>query len=104
MPKACCKQSSRKEIGDEIALAMAKQQIATLKADWDADRAVEGGAIPDYGATDTALMFRLLNRYAVLNRSLAIADKKLRRGKFERRPGTCGSLREALWFAPSTTN
>jgi glutamate synthase (NADPH/NADH) large chain len=70
----------RKGLTDEIATAMAKRQVVALKADWDENRAVEEGAIPGYGDTDTPLMFRLLNRYAVLNRALALADRKLRRG------------------------
>ena len=77
------KQSSRKALSDEIARAMAKMQVAQLKKCWDEGTDVEGGAIPSYGETDTALMFRLLNRFAVMNKALAVANKKLRRGSFE---------------------
>jgi glutamate synthase (NADPH/NADH) large chain len=74
---------SRKELTDELATSMAGLQIAALKASWDAKEPIEGGAIPAYGETDTSLMFRLLNRYAVLNKALMVAEKKLRRGDFQ---------------------
>ena len=66
---------SRKELTDELATSMAGLQIAALKRSWDAKEPIEGGAIPAYGETDTSLMFRLLNRYAVLNKALTVAEK-----------------------------
>jgi glutamate synthase (NADPH/NADH) large chain len=70
---------TRKQLVDELAVAMATYQTDSLKGSWDDEAAVEGGVIPAYGEADTELTFRLLNRYAVLHRAQEVATAKLRK-------------------------
>ncbi|MEM9367595.1 MAG: glutamate synthase-related protein [Planctomycetota bacterium] len=68
---------SRKELIDELSVALANHQIITLKRAWRSGEDVLEGAIPHYGETDTAGMFALLNQYTVLDIAQQIARKRV---------------------------
>ncbi|MEM8668158.1 MAG: glutamate synthase-related protein [Planctomycetota bacterium] len=64
---------SRKELVEELSTALAGHQITLLKEAWKSGTPVIDGAVPTYGETDTDEMFRLLNRYTVLEMAQKIA-------------------------------
>ncbi|MCH2175450.1 MAG: glutamate synthase-related protein [Lentisphaeria bacterium] len=74
---------ARKEITSELSMAMARLQVEEVRKAWNNDEPVVGGQIPQYGETDTPLMFNLLNRFAVVEKACTIAAKKLKKGDFE---------------------
>ncbi|MEM6691525.1 MAG: glutamate synthase-related protein, partial [Planctomycetota bacterium] len=67
---------TRKDLIDELATALAGYQITYLKSAWKSGEAVMGGVVPGYGETDTDEMFRLLNRFTVLEMAQKIASKR----------------------------
>ncbi|MEM6469964.1 MAG: glutamate synthase-related protein [Planctomycetota bacterium] len=68
---------SRKELVEELATALAGHQVSLLKAAWKSGQPVIDGVVPDYGETDTEEMYRLLNRYTVLEMAQKIASDRL---------------------------
>ncbi|MEM6696281.1 MAG: glutamate synthase-related protein [Pseudomonadota bacterium] len=71
---------SRKELIEELSIALAAHQITEVKAAWKRGRPVHRGAVPQYGEMDTEEMFRLLNSYTVLEQAQALAHKRLGNG------------------------
>lgn len=70
----------RKVLIEELATALAAQQVAKMKTAWRAGRPVLGGRVPDYGDVDTDEMFRLLNSWMVLDTAQKLALKRLPNG------------------------
>lgn len=68
---------TRKELLDELAVALAGHQVAKFKRSYRDDESVLGGAVPGYGVTDTEEMFALLNTYTVLNMAQQLALTRL---------------------------
>ncbi|MCP9273991.1 glutamate synthase-related protein [Mycolicibacterium arenosum] len=68
---------TRKELLDELAVALAGHQVAKFKRSYRDDEYVLGGAVPGYGVTDTEQMYVLLNTYTVLNMAQQLALSRL---------------------------
>ena len=68
---------TRKELLDELAVALAGHQVAKFKRSYREDEYVLGGAVPGYGVTDTEQMYVLLNTYTVLNMAQQLALSRL---------------------------
>lgn len=68
----------RKEMIEELSLELAAAQIEQVKEAYQTTQPLFGGAIPDYGTTDTALMFRLVNSFAVLEKARSCARDMLK--------------------------
>jgi glutamate synthase (NADPH/NADH) large chain len=68
---------TRKELLDELAVALAGHQVAKFKRSYRDDETVLGGAVPGYGDTDTEQMYTLLNTYTVLNMAQQLALSRL---------------------------
>ncbi|MBC2639167.1 MULTISPECIES: glutamate synthase-related protein [unclassified Rhodococcus (in: high G+C Gram-positive bacteria)] len=71
------KAKPRKDLADELAAALVAHQVRKFKLDYRDGRAVQDGAVPGYGETDTEAMFALLNNYTVLNAAQEMALSKL---------------------------
>ena len=68
--------SSRKQLSDELSIALVTHQINFLKAAWKNKAPFLNGYIPDYGETDTEDMFQLVNSYTILDLAREIASKR----------------------------
>ena len=68
---------TRKELLDELAVALAGHQVAKFKRSYRDDDDVLDGAVPGYGVTDTDEMYALLNTYTVLNMAQQLALTRL---------------------------
>jgi glutamate synthase (NADPH/NADH) large chain len=66
---------------DELAGAMAADQVRRLKLDLRSGSPIVGGAVPEYGQTDTADMYRLLGAFTVFELAREVATAKLRKGR-----------------------
>ncbi len=64
----------RKAMIEELAVAFAQQQIKEIKKANENKQPLFNGQIPVYGETDTALTFKLLNSFAVINKARKIAS------------------------------
>ncbi|WP_072806549.1 glutamate synthase-related protein [Rhodococcoides yunnanense] len=64
---------SRKELLDELAGALAVQQVRSYKLSVRERIPVLGGSVPGYGETDTATVYALLNQYTVQHYANSIA-------------------------------
>ncbi|SNS92207.1 glutamate synthase-related protein [Rhodococcoides kyotonense] len=64
---------SRKELLDELAGALAVQQVRSYKLSLRDSTPVLGGAVPGYGETDTTAVYALLNQYTVLHYAHEVA-------------------------------
>jgi len=68
----------RKEMIEELALALAHRQIGQVRQAYQTGRPLFGGAIPDYGADDNGLKFNLINSLAVFDKAQKIARDLLK--------------------------
>ncbi len=68
----------RKEMIEELSQALAQQQIDQVKTAYQANQPLFGGAIPDYGSTEKALTFKLVNSFAVLEKAQQCARDMLK--------------------------
>jgi glutamate synthase (NADPH/NADH) large chain len=68
----------RKEMVEELAQALAQQQIEQVKQAYHSAQPLFGGMIPDASATDTELMFKLVNSFAVFDKALQLARELLK--------------------------
>lgn len=64
---------TRKELLDELAVALAGYQVHKFKRSYRDQELVHGGSVPGYGDTDTEEMYALLNTYTVLNMAQQLA-------------------------------
>ncbi|MFW5444283.1 MAG: glutamate synthase-related protein [Methylococcaceae bacterium] len=67
----------RKAMIEELSIAYAQQQINQVKVAYQNNQALFDGEIPAYGQTDTALTFKLVNSFAVIDKSHLIAKDQL---------------------------
>ena len=67
---------SRKELLEELAVALATHQVNKLKKAWRSGDAVIKGQVPVNMSSDTDNMYELLNTYAVLDAAQKLALKK----------------------------
>lgn len=67
----------RKAMIEELAVAFAQKQIAQIKQAYQTNSTLFDGAIPGYGETDTELTLKLINSYAVIDKSQQIARDQL---------------------------
>ncbi|MFA6053287.1 MAG: glutamate synthase-related protein [Methylobacter sp.] len=68
----------RKEMIEELAIDYAAAQIAQVKKAYQQAQPLFNGAIPAYGAGDTALTFKLVNSFAVLEKAQQVAREMLK--------------------------
>ncbi len=68
----------RKAIIEELATAYAVRQIQEMTAAYRQQAPLFAGAIPNYGATDSRLTFKLVNSYAVIDKACQIAKELLK--------------------------
>ena len=68
----------RKEMIEELSQAFAYSQIVQVKAAYKHAQPLFGGSIPAYGSSDTALSFKLVNSYAVLEKAQQLAKDMLK--------------------------
>ncbi len=63
---------------EELAIDYAAAQIAQVKKAYQHAQPLFNGAIPAYGAGDTALTFKLVNSFAVLEKAQQVAREMLK--------------------------
>ncbi len=68
----------RKEMIEELSLELARLQIEQVKQAYQHAEPLFGGIIPDHGSTDNHLTFKLINSFAVLEKSQQIARESLK--------------------------
>ncbi|MDO8846268.1 glutamate synthase-related protein [Methylicorpusculum sp.] len=68
----------RKAMIEELAISYAGQQIDQMKLAYKHNKPLFAGAIPDFGAADTQLTFRLVNSFAVIDKACQIAKELLK--------------------------
>jgi glutamate synthase (NADPH/NADH) large chain len=68
----------RKEMLEELAQELARAQIEQVKVGYTKGQALFNGAIPNYGTTDSALTFKLVNSFAVLEKAQQVAREMLK--------------------------
>lgn len=68
----------RKEMIEELAVELAHRQIEQVRHAYQAQRPLFGGIIPDYGAKDSDLTFKLINSFAVFDKAQQIARDQLK--------------------------
>ncbi|MGJ0429394.1 glutamate synthase-related protein [Methylobacter sp.] len=68
----------RKEMIEELSLALAAEQVEQVRRAYQTTQPLFGGAIPDYGTTDTALMFKLVNSFSVFEKARSYARDMLK--------------------------
>ncbi|GAB16909.1 putative glutamate synthase large subunit [Gordonia effusa NBRC 100432] len=66
---------------DELATSLATDQVRQLKISLRQRHPVADGVVPEYGHTDDADMYRLLNAFTVFAFARDVATKRLSRGK-----------------------
>lgn len=71
------KTMDRKTMIEELSVAYAQQQISQIKQAYQNNTPLFGGAIPDYGDTDTELTLKLINSFAVVDKAQQIARDQL---------------------------
>ena len=71
------KTMDRKAMIEELSVNFAQEQIALVKQSYQSGSPLFNGAIPGYGETDTALTLKLINSYAVIDKSQQIAKDQL---------------------------
>jgi len=69
----------RKAMIEELCTAYAQKQISLVKTAYQNNEALFDGAIPDYGKTDTALTFKLINSFSVIVKAQEIAKDQLKK-------------------------
>ncbi len=70
------KAKSRKELHEELAIALSQHQISKFKRAWKAKRSVLNGTVPLFGVIDGSDQYELLNYYTVLEMAQLIASKR----------------------------
>jgi glutamate synthase (NADPH/NADH) large chain len=68
----------RKEMIEELSMALAAEQVEQVREAYKTTQPLFGGAIPAYGATDTALMFKLVNSFSVFEKAQSYARDMLK--------------------------
>ncbi|MCX7084954.1 MAG: glutamate synthase-related protein [Methylococcales bacterium] len=68
----------RKEMIEELSVALAQQQIEQVKKAYQSGQPLFGGAVPSYGAADKSLMFKLINSFAVFDKAQQTAKDLLK--------------------------
>ncbi|WP_027156909.1 glutamate synthase-related protein [Methylobacter luteus] len=68
----------RKEMIEELSLELAAAQIEQVRNAYQTTQPLFGGAIPAYGTTDTALMFKLVNSFSVFEKAQSSARDMLK--------------------------
>ncbi len=71
------KAKPRKELLEELSVALASRQVRQFKLAWRDGKTVAGGSAPGYGETDSPQMIDLLNQYTVLNLAEQLAIARL---------------------------
>lgn len=66
---------------DELSTSIATDQIRTLKRHVRNRTPILDGLVPDYGQTDDATMYRLLNAFTVFHLAREVARTRLRRSR-----------------------
>ncbi len=74
---AILKTKSRKELVEELAVAVASQQVRKFKLAYRDGKPVVGGATPTDGEVDTERTFALLNSYTVLAMAQQVALNRI---------------------------
>jgi glutamate synthase (NADPH/NADH) large chain len=69
----------RKAMIEELSVAFAAQQIAEVKQAYLSGKPLFNGEIPRYGETDTALTFKLINSFAVIDKAQQLAKDTLQK-------------------------
>lgn len=69
----------RKAMVEELTLAYAEEQIEQVKIAYQSSQGLFNGATPDYGKTDTALTFKLVNSFSVIDKAHQIAKDQLKK-------------------------
>jgi glutamate synthase (NADPH/NADH) large chain len=69
----------RKVMIEELTVAYAQQQIELVKSAFQSTQALFDGVCPDYGTTDTALTFKLVNSFSVIDKAYQIAKDQLKK-------------------------
>jgi glutamate synthase (NADPH/NADH) large chain len=64
----------RKAMIEELAIALAQQQIAEVKQAYQSHTPLFNGAVPTYGDIDSPLTFKLINSFAVINTAAKLTD------------------------------
>ncbi|NDZ94682.1 glutamate synthase large subunit [Streptomyces sp. SID6673] len=70
---------SHRDLLAELSTALAGHQVHALKASIRSGKPVAGGAVPEYGQTDNAEMYRLLNAFTVFEIARQVATIRLSR-------------------------
>ena len=68
----------RKEMIEELAIALAQQQIDQVKKAYQSGQPLFGGAVPSYGSANKSLMFKLINSFAVFDKAQQTARDLLK--------------------------
>ena len=71
------KTMDRKAMIEELSVNFAQEQIALVKQSYQSGKPVFNGALPGYGETDTDLTLKLINSFAVIDKSQQIAKDQL---------------------------
>ncbi|MGV9824589.1 glutamate synthase-related protein [Gordonia sp. NPDC003429] len=87
-PEALLASVGRRGLVDELASAMATDQVRALKCHVREGTAVAGGALPAYGHTDDTETFRLLGAFTVYELAREVAASRFGRSTSARTPGT----------------
>jgi len=69
---------NRKEIIEELAVELTRQQIDQVKNAYLNSQPLFGGAIPDHAAVDTSLTFKLVNSFSVLEKAQQVVRDMLK--------------------------
>ena len=72
---------SPRDLLDELSSAIAVDQVRKLKIAMRTGTPVAGGAVPDYGQTDTDDMYRLLGAFTVFELARELATTRLTRSR-----------------------
>ncbi|WP_416260924.1 glutamate synthase-related protein [Gibbsiella quercinecans] len=90
------KAKPRKDLLEELSVALATHQVAKFKRAWRDNKTIAGGAVPSYGDTDTAEMLVLLNNYTVLSTAQQLALSRLPKGTSVEDPAAQKAVRNLL--------
>ncbi len=68
----------RKAMIEELTVAYAERQIRELSGAYQSAQPMFGGVVPPLGEVDSALSFRLINSFAMLDKAASIAREQLK--------------------------
>jgi glutamate synthase (NADPH/NADH) large chain len=77
---------SPKELQEELATALAKDQVANFKQAWRDGKPVLNGAVPNYADPESPEMFGIINSWTVLQYAIKLAMKRLPNATSENDP------------------